>query len=175
MIRRTRVLVALLRAINVGGTGTLAMRDLRGLCEGAGFADVRTYIQSGNVVMRSALDEKKTRVVLEDALAAKMGRPVGVQIRSVAELEDALAGNPFPAEIPSRVVVVFLAEAPARGALASVAVPGREELQLRGRELFIHYPDGIGGSRLKVPFAREGTARNVSTVTRLLAMAREMA
>ena len=67
------VFVALLRAVNVGGTGMLSMVDLKALCEEIGFIDVRTYIQSGNVVFRTGEDEATVQARLEEALAAKMG------------------------------------------------------------------------------------------------------
>ena len=165
--------VALLRAVNVGGTGKLAMGDLRALCERAGFEDVRTYLQSGNVVFRSTRSEREVKAALERALAAWMGKPVAVLVRAGAELASVLAHNPFPGAEPSRVVVLFLDVAPRREALAGLAIPGREAVVLRGRELFIHYPDGIGRSKLRVPLAGSGTGRNLNTVARLAEMATE--
>lgn len=164
--------VALLRAINVGGTGKLAMADLVKLCDKAGFKGAKTYIQSGNVVFDSSDGEAKVKATLEKALAAKLGKPVGVLLRSAAELDRVLAHNPFKQAPPNRVIVLFLDEAPAKDAVAGVKSPGGEKLVLRGRELYIHYPDGQGVSKLKVPLAREGTGRNLNTVTRLAEMAR---
>lgn len=168
------ILVALLRAINVGGTGKLAMAELVGLCEKAGFTDVRTYIQSGNVVFRTGASEAKAKTTLERALAAKLGKPVGVFLRRPAELDRVLADNPFQEAPPNRVIVMFLDAAPPKDAVAGVKRPSGERLVLLGRELYIHYPAGQGTSKLKVPFASEGTARNINTVTKLAAMAREM-
>ncbi|HWA76988.1 MAG TPA: DUF1697 domain-containing protein [Polyangiaceae bacterium] len=166
--------VALLRAINVGGTGKLSMVDLRRLCEKEGFRDVSTYIQSGNVVFTSALSEAKVKDKLEKALAKKLGKPVGVLLRSGAELSELLKHNPFKTAPTNRVVVLFLEDAPAKGALSSVVSPGREELKLKGRDLFIHYPDGQGKSKLKLPFFKTGTARNLNTVAKLADMAHEL-
>ena len=163
--------VALLRAINVGGTGKLTMADLVKLCEKAGFSGVRTYIQSGNVVFESRATEAKVTATLEKAVAMKVGKPVGVFVRGAAELDQVLADNPFRDAPPNRVIVVFLDEAPPKAALAAVNTPGGEKLVLRGRELYIHYPDGQGVSKLKVPFASAGTGRNINTVTKLAAMA----
>lgn len=164
--------VALLRAINVGGTGKLAMADLVTLCEKAGFTGVKTYIQSGNVVFRAAGSEAKVKAVLEKAVAAKVGKPVGVLVRTADELEGVLAGNPFPAAAPNRVIVFFLDDAPPRTALKDVKPPGREELELCGREIYVHYPDGQGPSKLKVPLAAVGTGRNLNTVAKLAGLAR---
>ena len=166
--------VALLRAINVGGTGKLPMTDLRTLCEKAGFDGVKTYIQTGNVVFASSLSEAKVKAKLEKALAAKMGKPTAAMIRTTAELHDIGRRNPFPKAEGNRIIVLFLDEAPPKGALASLAIPGREEVKLLGREVFIHYPDGQGQSKLKIPFAKTGTGRNLNTVQKLRKMAEEL-
>jgi uncharacterized protein (DUF1697 family) len=166
--------VALLRAVNVGGTGKLAMTDLVKLCEKAGFSGVKTYIQSGNVVFESSATEAKAKATLEKVLAAKLGKPVGVFVRAAAQLDRVLADNPFKQAPPNRVIVMFLDEAPPKDALAEVGAPGGEKLVLHGRELYIHYPDGQGVSKLKVPFASTGTGRNINTVTKLAAMARAL-
>jgi uncharacterized protein (DUF1697 family) len=169
------VFVALLRAVNVGGTGMLAMKDLVGLCEDAGFTRVSTYIQSGNVVFESRLGEAQVKARLEKALDTHMGKPVTVMIRSGSELGSVLERNPFPKAPPNKVAVLFLDDAPPRNALAGLVIPGREEVRLSEREVFVHYPEGMGRSKLKLPFAATATARNINTVARLSAMARERA
>lgn len=166
--------VALLRAINVGGTGKLSMADLRRLCEKEGFQNVSTYIQSGNVVFTSPLAEAKVQAKLEKALAAKLGKPVAVLLRSRAELSKVLKQNPFKEAAPNRVLVLFLDAAPAKGALDDVTGPDGEELDLRGRDLFIHYPAGQGKSKLKLSLFKTGTARNLNTVAKLEGMARAL-
>ncbi len=163
--------IALLRAINVGGTGKLPMADLRTLCETLGFHDVRTYIQSGNVVFTSALDAAKAKAKLEKALALRLGKPCRVLLRSRAELEAVDQHNPFPDAPPNRVIVMFLDEAPDKVAIVGVKTPGGEQLAPRGRELYIHYPDGQGVSKLKTPFADIGTGRNINTVRKLVELA----
>src|SRR6202008_63371 len=95
------VFVAFLRAINVGGTGMLPMKDLAALCTDLGLQDVRTYIQSGNVVFASKLAERKVQAQLEKALAAKMGKKIDVMVRTAAELRSILLGNPFPRAKPA--------------------------------------------------------------------------
>ena len=164
------VYVALLRAVNVGGTGLLPMKELAALCAGLGFADARTYIQSGNVVFASPLTEREVKEALEGALAERMGKRVDVLVRTGAELRAALAANPFPEANPARVGVVFLPEAPAPDLLDRLVIPGREEVRAAGRELFIHYPDGMGQSKLKLTAALVGTTRNLNTVAKLVAM-----
>jgi uncharacterized protein (DUF1697 family) len=166
------VFVAVLRAVNVGGTGKLAMSDLRGLCEAAGFRSVRTYIQSGNVVFSSALSQAKVKSKLAQALCTKLGKPCAVFLRSGAELAAILQRNPFKKAEPSQVLVLFLAQAPGRGALADLPIPGGERVWLDRREVFVHFPSGMGRSKLRIPFAKTGTWRNLNTIAKLLAMVR---
>jgi uncharacterized protein (DUF1697 family) len=173
--RAVNTYVALLRAINVGGTGKLAMTDLRVLCQKCGFQNVATYIQSGNVVFRSKLSEAGAKAAVEEALARKMGKPFGALLRTASELSGVVDANPFPQAAPNRILILFLDEAPPADSLKAVVAPGREELALRGREIFIHFPDGMGQSKLKVPFQKVGTGRNLNTATKLAAMARNIA
>jgi uncharacterized protein (DUF1697 family) len=164
--------VALLRAVNVGGTGALSMAELQSVCAKAGLDNVRTYIQSGNVVFQSQMPEQVLVAKLEQAISGRMGRPVTVLIRTASELRATLDANPFPRAKPAQVGVMFLPEPVACGLLTGLVIPGREELRLIGREIFIHYPDGMGRSKLKLPpQVANGTTRNLNTVSRLAAMA----
>lgn len=169
-----KVYVALLRAINVGGTGKLAMADLKRLCDEAGFKDCRTHIQSGNVVFRSSLSEASVKAKLEKVLAAHLGKSHGVLVRSRAELKAIIKANPFRSAEPNRVLVLFMDEALPKDALKGLPIPGREKLQVEGREIFIHFPDGMGRSKLKIPYAQLATGRNLNTVVKLAALAAEL-
>lgn len=162
--------VALLRAVNVGGRGILAMKDLQALCSELGLANVRTYIQSGNVVFDSQEPEAVLRRQLERAIANRLGRPVRVLIRTAIELKSVIDANPFPDAESAKIGVVFLPKPVPVPVLAGIAVPGPEEVRAVGREVFVHYPDGMGRSKLKLPFAAEGTMRNLNTVATLLGM-----
>lgn len=165
------VYIALLRGINVGGSGLLAMKDLVGLCTKCGFAKARTYIQSGNVVFESDLKEEAVRQALEKALAAKMRKPVDVMVRTAPELNAVLAANPFAEKEPNKTVVVFLTgKAPAE-ALSGVTGPAGEQVRPGKREVYVYYPEGQGRSKLKLSLKEPGTARNINTVARLVAMA----
>jgi uncharacterized protein (DUF1697 family) len=126
------VYVALLRAINVGGTGKLAMSELREMCAEAGFEEVVTYIQSGNVVFSSRRGKAEVQRLLGRALEAKMGKPVGVLVRTPAELAAILDRNPFPDAPGNRVLVLFLDRTPSADALAGLRIPGREEVEVAG-------------------------------------------
>lgn len=165
--------VCLLRAVNVGGTGKLPMADLRTLCADAGFSDVRTYIASGNVVLRSALTPRQVQRTLEAALAGYAGKPVGVLVRTPAEIAAVLAANPFTAAAPNRSIVIFLDQPPPADALATITGQRGEQVALGTREIYVHYGDGIADSKLRIPAAKAGTARNINTVARLAAMAAE--
>jgi uncharacterized protein (DUF1697 family) len=166
------VYVALLRAVNVGGTGMLPMKDLRALCEELGCEKVRTYIQSGNVVCESGLSASALQKKLETALVEKTGRQASVLIRTSSELSAVFEANPFPHAAPAQVAVVFLHKTASADLLRGLVIPGREEVQAVGREIFVHYPDGMGRSKLKLPpLATQGTARNLNTVGKLVAMA----
>jgi uncharacterized protein (DUF1697 family) len=168
------VFIAVLRAVNVGGTGRLPMSDLKQLCVASGFASVRTYIASGNVVFESAGSEAEVKAQLEERLCAYAGKRVGVLVRTAAEMADVLARNPFPHAAPNRTVAIFLDDAPAPDALSDVTGRGAEELQLGLREIYVHYGDGMARSRLSIPAARNGTARNMNTVSTLASLAAEL-
>ncbi len=166
------VFIAFLRAVNVGGTGKLPMSELRELCRSCGFAKVTTYIQSGNVVFSSRLDGSKVKLRLESTLRERMGKPVGVCVRTPAELDAIIERNPFKQAEPNRLLVMFLDRALQRNGLSDLVIPGREEVRISGREVFVHYPDGMGRSKLKLPFANDATGRNLNTVQKLLALSR---
>jgi uncharacterized protein (DUF1697 family) len=165
------VFIVLLRAVNVGGTGKLPMGDLKHLCEKAGFQNVRTYIASGNVVAERDGAEARPKAALEAELRAYAGKPVGVIIRTAAEMARVVADNPFPERPASRTVAIFLDHAPPPDALKNVKGQADEELRLGAREIYVHYPDGIGRSKLRISAADDGTARNMNTVAKLAAMA----
>ncbi|WP_225772464.1 DUF1697 domain-containing protein [Inquilinus sp. Marseille-Q2685] len=163
--------VILLRAVNVGGTGKLPMSDLKALCEKAGLADIRTYIASGNVVCRSERTEAQVKAAVEAALEAYAGKPVGVLVRSAAEMAQVLAANPFPDAPPNRTVAIFLDAPPPADALDKATGLQGEEMRLGRREIYVHYGDGMARSKLAIPAAKAGTARNMNTVARLAQMA----
>ena len=163
--------VALLRAVNVGGTGKLPMSELRSLCEGCGFHGVQTYIASGNVVFDADGGAADAQSRLQDALQDHAGKAVGVLIRSAAEMAAVLASNPYPECAPSLVHVLFLDGAPPGDLLAGVGGRADEEIAPGLREVYVHYPQGQGASKLKLPVATAGTARNLNTVAKLAEMA----
>ena len=167
------VFILLLRAVNVGGTGKLPMSDLKRLSEKAGFRAVRTYIASGNVIAERDGSEAEAKAALEAELGAYAGKPVGVIVRTADEMSEVVALNPFPDRAANRTVAIFLDHAPTPDTLSQINGQANEDLRLGAREIYVHYPDGIGRSRLRIPAARMGTARNMATVAKLAAMAAE--
>lgn len=163
--------VALLRAVNVGGTGKLPMADLKTLCVDAGFTDVETYIASGNVVFTSTASEVTVKARLEKALHAYAKKPVGIAIRTAAEMADVLKANPFKREKPNYTYAIFLDGKPPRDALDRMTGQSVETVKLGTREIFVAYPNGMGRSKLKISAATAGTARNMNTVAALAEMA----
>jgi uncharacterized protein (DUF1697 family) len=168
--RKMTVYVALLRAVNVGGTGKLPMAELAAMCQALSFARVRTYIASGNVVFESAKSAAAVKAALEKRLQAYAGKPVGVVVRTASEMAAVLKANPFQKAAPNRTVAIFLDEAPPRDALKQARGLGNEEMRLGVREIYVHYGDGMASSKLKIPAARDGTARNMNTIAKLVQM-----
>ncbi|MFM2287952.1 MAG: hypothetical protein RL684_1095 [Pseudomonadota bacterium] len=162
--------IALLRAVNVGGTGKLPMPRLKALCEQAGCTQVRTYIASGNVVLQSRLGAASLQARLAAALQVEMGKPVGLLLRTADELRAVLAAQPFADREPARCVVIFLAAPPPADAIATARGRAGEEIVAGKRELYVYYPTGQGTSKLRIAAAASGTARNLNTVRKLVEM-----
>jgi uncharacterized protein (DUF1697 family) len=172
--------IALIRGINVGGANKVAMADLRAIVASLGHTDVATYIQSGNVIFTAPAGNDGR---LADALASTIERELGLRLtvvmRTVPELRACLAANPFPEVTElSRVLVTFLSAVPLGAAAASLE-PERflpDRFQLLGAEMYAHYPNGSGRSKLNLDYFEKrlgvrGTARNLNTVAKLIELA----
>jgi uncharacterized protein (DUF1697 family) len=173
--------VAFLRGINVGGHNKVAMADLRELCDGLGLTDVRSVLQSGNLVFRS---DRLTDAALESALEAATAKQLGVTadyiVRSGDELRRNVDRNPFPQQAkddPSHLLVMFLKAAPRAKVVETLraGIKGRETVAADGKQLYLVYPDGIGRSKLtgtliERVLGTRGSARNWNTVLKLLAL-----
>jgi uncharacterized protein (DUF1697 family) len=114
------------------------------------------------------------KAALEASLAAHAGKPVAVIVRTAAEMAALLARNPFPDRAANRTVAIFLDEPPPADALDALAGRNGEDIQLGVREIWVHYGAGMADSRLRIPAARAGTARNVNTVAKLAEMASKL-
>ena len=175
------VLISMLRGVNVGGHNKIRMDDLRALYESLKLEDPRTYVQSGNVIFRtkeknSAALAKKIQSAIEHTFKC---RP-DVILRTTGELREAIAASPFASRRdlePGKILVTFLATA--AGPDAHTSNQEAYDCYLKGRELYIYFPDGAGKSKL--PWSRvekllqtTGTARNWNSVTKMLAIAEEL-
>lgn len=163
--------IALLRAVNVGGTGKLPMAELKAMAQRIGFDNPRTYIASGNLVFESALGVAAAGAKLEAALAACAGKPVGVIMRTPEAMRAVCDSNPFPEAPGNRCVVLFLDDAPPADLQDTLKHQAGEQVAAGYREIYTHYGEGMGQSKLVIPAARAGTARNMNTVAKLVEMA----
>ncbi|NOU26619.1 MAG: DUF1697 domain-containing protein [Polyangiaceae bacterium] len=171
--------IGLLRGVNVGGNRKVPMADLKRELTALGYANVRTLLASGNFVFEgkkqstAALERK-----LETELAARMGLETDIMVRTPEDWEAAIAANPFPAEAashPSRLLLMALKSepaAPARAAFASYLerLAGPERVIVRGREVFVFFPEGQADSKLNLKALGSSTGRNWNTVLKLRAM-----
>ncbi|MHB8483452.1 MAG: DUF1697 domain-containing protein [Nitrospiria bacterium] len=161
--------IAFLRGINVGGSGILAMSELRTMCEKLSLKNVRTYIQSGNVIFESSYSEDAIVRKLDTELEKKMGKHIPVAVRSISELTLILKNNPFPKAESAKVGIMFFARPIQKSFLSGVSTSTGEELEMRTREVYIHYPNGMGRSKLKLPKQSEdGTVRNINTIQKII-------
>lgn len=161
---------AFLRAVNVGGRGKLPMADLRALCDGAGFGQVQTYIASGNIALHSDLSAPEVQAKLEAALLDYAGHPVAVLVRKPQELNQILASNPYAAHPGNQVMALLLNTPAAPGDLDAPKGQKDEQLSLGAREIYVYFPSGMGQSRLQIPHADVGTARNMNTIAKMASM-----
>jgi uncharacterized protein (DUF1697 family) len=165
------VFIALLRAVNVGGTGKLPMATLKALCENAGCRKVQTYIASGNVVFESTRSEAAIKATLESHLEQYAGKPVRVLVRTRTEMAAVLEANPFTKTAPNRTMAIFLDAPPAADTIESATGRRDEEIALGVREIYVHYGDEMASSKLKIRAAETGTARNMNTVAKFVELA----
>ncbi|MHB1260530.1 MAG: DUF1697 domain-containing protein [Thermoplasmatota archaeon] len=169
--------VALLRAVNVGGR-KVEMAELRKVAEKAGLENVRTYIASGNLVFEGKGNPADLEAQLEAAIAKKFGIDVPVLVRTPDQWTTYLQGNPFPGAEPNRLYLLLSKAPPSKDAAKTVLLRavGGEEARLVGDALWIHYPAGMGPSKVTPAHIDKATgspttARNLNTVRKLAEMA----
>ena len=168
--------LALLRGINVGGKAILPMRELSAIFVASGATNVRTYIQSGNVLFESPLPEPLIEAVTKE-IARIYGYPGRIVLRSAAELQAAYKSNPFhKAGAPIETLhVYFLADKPDPAAVKSLdpdRSPG-DSFVLRNREIYLHVPNGMARTKLTNAYFDSrlktvSTVRNWNTVGKLI-------
>ncbi len=173
--------IGLLRAVNLAGHNRVSMTALRELLTDLGMLDVRTLVQSGNVVFRTRTRSPLTlEQTLERATADRLGVSTDYMVRTVDEWAKVIAGNPFPDQAknsPNRLLMMSLKDAPERETAAAFVrtLSGPEMVHAAGRHVYIVYPDGVGQSRLSGSLIEKhlrtrGTARNWNTVVKLGAL-----
>ncbi len=174
--------IVLLRAINLAGRNRVAMPALRDVLTGAGFSDVRTYLQSGNVVLSRSAKADDVVDEVRRLIAKEFGLELAVVVRTRSQLAKVVESNPLKkvATNPKRYQVSFLAEKPSRDVIRRVeeAATPPEQVVAIGREIYAWHPETIARSRLWTLLAGQrlgitATARNWTTVTKLLALAGE--
>ncbi|HTT22729.1 MAG TPA: DUF1697 domain-containing protein [Candidatus Sulfotelmatobacter sp.] len=179
------VLISMLRGVNLGPHNRIKMDELRALYESLKFEDPRSYVQSGNIIFRTR-EKNGPQLVkkIKNAIEKKFGCSPDIILRTTEEIRKSIAANPFPERTkaePGKVLVTFLAAEPPRDARVNLEkfkqLP--EELHLKGRELYIYFPNGAGRSKLPWSAVEKllnvtGTARNWNSVQAILAIAEEM-
>ncbi len=178
--RTTFTYVALLRGINVGGHKLIKMDRLREAFEGLGFADVATYVQSGNAVFKAAKAEQGLPKRIEEMLLRQFGMTVPVMVRTSEEMGETVKSNPFLKEKSvdtATLHVSFLSGVPQTTAVQGLdtIATGPDRFRCSGQEIYLHCPNGFAGTKLSINLFEKmlsvgATTRNWNTVTRLYEM-----
>jgi uncharacterized protein (DUF1697 family) len=172
--------IVLLRGINLGSRNRIAMPELRDALAEAGFDDVQTYVQSGNVVLSSSKSATDVARACEREISKGFGLEVDVVVRTRAQVAKVVERNPLGevATDPKRYQVSFLSAKPSAAVLRKLdeSAAEKERVVLVGKEIYAWHPEGVGRSRLWTLLAGRGlgvtaTARNWTTVTKLLELA----
>ncbi len=132
---------------------------------------MRTYIASGNVIFKSKKTPSQVKSLLESSLEKYAKKSVGIIIRTASEMREVLEKNPFPNAAPNRTVAIFLDDPPLSNALDNVTGLKDEQMQIGKCEIYVYYGSGMGNSKLKIPAAKNGTARNINTIAKLTDLA----
>jgi len=181
------VYVSMLRAVNVGGSSRIKMEALRAVYESLGLADVRTLLQSGNVLFRSGLTDRQQLVKrIMQEIERQLDLEVEVILRTLEEVASIVERGPVlsPRADSNKLLVMFLESVPDAAAQAALlkwhkSKEMKEMIEMRGPEIYLYYPDGIGRSKLTSAVIEDkldtaGTARNWNTLTKLVEAGRAL-
>jgi uncharacterized protein (DUF1697 family) len=173
------VFVSMLRGVNVGGSGRIKMRDLQAAYEAVGLRDVQTLLQSGNVLFRTSVRDRAALARrIKQEIERRFDLQIEVLLRTLAELKNVVERGPvLPTHAdPAKLLVMFLGAVPdARTQTAlQKAHTGPEMIEMRGPEIYLYYPDGVGRSKVSGAWLENrlkvsGTARNWNTLEKLVA------
>ena len=168
--------VAFLRGVNLGPNNKISMPALRAMAEDLGYTDVTTYINSGNLIIASAKKAGTRETEISKAIKDTFGHSVDVAVRTVAQLKEIVAQNPYPDGNPSQIAVAFLTKAPNANAKDKVAAVAKdyEPFTFSGQQVYVNYSQGMGNSKLAERFSAiigvSSTVRNIRTVEKVLAL-----
>jgi uncharacterized protein (DUF1697 family) len=181
------IYVSMLRAVNVGGSSRIKMEALRAVYESLGLADVRTLLQSGNVLFRSGLTDRQQLVKrIMQEIERQLDLEVEVILRTLEEVASIVERGPVlsPRADRSKLLVMFLTSVPDAAAQAALlkwhkSKEMKEMIEMRGPEIYLYYPDGVGRSKLTSAVIEDkldtaGTARNWNTLTKLVEVGRAL-
>lgn len=182
------IYIALLRGINVGGKNMIKMAELKKVLEGIGLKEVQTYIQSGNVLLKSKEEEKVLQDMIQKAITAAFGFQIPVVLRTASELEEILRNCPFsPEEIAEAeagsdaesLYVAMLAQTPSEAGMAAIQVYKNEEeaYHILGRDVYLLFRNSIRNSKLANNLQKldaSATTRNWKTMNKLAELAKAL-
>jgi uncharacterized protein (DUF1697 family) len=168
--------VAFLRGVNLGPNNKISMPQLRAMAEDLGYTEVATYINSGNLIVRSAKKAGALEREIANAIKDTFGHSIDIAVRTPAQLKKILVENPYQDGNPSQVTVAFLTKPPASDAKQKVAAVARdyEPFTFSGQQVYVNYSQGIGKSKLAEKFSAvigvSSTVRNIRTIEKVLAL-----
>lgn len=172
--------IIFLRGINVSGKNSIKMQDLRSLLTDAGFEEVMSYIQSGNIILSSPLPKKEVKSAIHQLIQEKLGLDIEVFVVTGEELNQALLNNPFQTgHEPNRLFITFLSDQPSTDLINKLQEKdhGQEEFQLVNNMLYFFLPEGMAKSKMNNNYFEKAlkvkaTGRNLNTVQKLISLIR---
>jgi len=173
--------IVLLRGVNVSGKNLIKMSKLKEILAGAGFSNVSTYIQSGNIILESVLDKTATGELVHQLIFKYFNCTVPVFCLAVSAIEDALKNNPFPNDAePNKVFITFLNQQPQPDLIEKLTLIdfGTEQFKITDKLLYFYVPDGMGKSKMNNNFFENklkvtATGRNLNTIYKLIDLAKK--
>lgn len=167
-----QIYIALLRAVNVGGTGKLPMSELKQMALDCGFISPKTYINSGNIAFKSDLSKEEAYSLLKLKLDTYLGKPSELIIKTISELEATILENPFKECQPNRVLVYYSNDEIIAG--EGVKNQKFEEIIQTKNNIFIHYGEGMADSKLSASWLKNSTGRNINTISKMINLCAEL-
>lgn len=173
--------IVLLRGVNVSGKNLIKISELKETLSNAGFSNVSTYIQSGNIILKSALEKTAIEETVHKLILEHFNCSVHVFCLTVSDMEQALANNPFPIDSePNKVFVTFLNQTPQPDLIEKLNLIafGNEQFKITDKLLYFYVPDGMGKSKMNNNFFENklkvtATGRNLNTIYKLIDLSKK--